>query len=87
MYQERHTRRGEAHKHKDRVRSIKITLSLSVALMYLLFKDHKGWSWETGKAPPARAVVSEGSRQNDHLSEIISNQLEPVVKPGMEGWR
>ena len=33
---------GEAHKHRDRVRSLKITLSLSVAPMYLLFKDHKG---------------------------------------------
>ena len=78
---------GEAHKHRDRVRSLKITLSLSVAPLYLLFKDHKGWSLETGKPPPSRPVVSAGSGQNDHLSEIISNVLEPVVKTwsgGME---
>ena len=78
---------GEAHKHRDRVRSLKITLSLSVAPMYLLFKDRKGWSLETGKPPPSRPVVSAGSGQNDHLSEIISNFLEPVVKTwcgGME---
>ena len=78
---------GEAHKHIDRVRSLKITLSLSVAPMYLLFKDHKGWSLETGTPPPSRPVVSAGSGQNDHMSEIISNLLEPVVKTwagGME---
>ena len=78
---------GDAHNHKDRVRSLKITLSLSVAPMYLLFKDHKGWSLETGTPPPARPVVSAGSGQNDHLSEIVSHILEPVVKTwsgGME---
>ena len=78
---------GDAHNHKDRVRSLKITLSLSVAPMYLLFKDHKGWSLDTGTPPPARPVVSAGSGQNDHLSEIVSHILEPVVKTwsgGME---
>ena len=29
---------GEAHKHKDRIRSLKLTLSLSVAPMYLLLR-------------------------------------------------
>ena len=78
---------GDNHKHRDRVRSLKITLSISVAPMYLLFKDHKGWSLETGTAPPSRPVVSAGSGQNDHMSEVISNLLEPVVKTwkgGME---
>ena len=45
---------GDAHNHKDRVRSLKITLSLSVAPMYLLFKDHKGWSLDTGTPPPSQ---------------------------------
>ena len=48
--------------------------------MYLLFKDHKGWSLETGTPPPSRPVVSAGAGQNDHMSEIISNILEPIVK-------
>ena len=63
---------GASHKHQDRVRSLKVTLSLSVAPMYLLFKDHKGWSLETGTPPPLRPVVSAGGGQNDHLSEIVS---------------
>ena len=71
---------GESHKHIDRIRSLKLTLSLSVAPMYLLFKDHKGWSLETGTPPPSRPVVSAGAGQNYHMSEIISTILEPIVK-------
>ena len=48
--------------------------------MYLLFKDHKGWTLDTGKTPPSRPVVSAGASQNDHLSEILSHILEPIVK-------
>ena len=48
--------------------------------MYLLFKDHKGWSLETGTSPPSRPVVSAGAGQNYHMSEIISTILEPIVK-------
>ena len=78
---------GESHKHLYRIRSLKITMSLSVAPLYLLFKDHKGWSLETGGPPPSRPVVSAGGGQNDHMSEIISHVLEPVAKTmtgGME---
>ena len=52
-----------------------------------MFKDHKGWTLETGKPPPSRPVVSAGAGQNDHLSVIISHILEPIVKmrpSGME---
>ena len=35
---------------------------------------------ETGKPPPSRPVVSAGAGQDDHLSEIISHILEPIVK-------
>ena len=50
---------------------------------------YQAWSWldldldldlETGTQPPSRPVVSAGSGQNDHLSEIISHILEPIVK-------
>ena len=71
---------GESHNHYERIRNLKLTHSLSVAPLYLLFKDHKGWTLETGTPPPSRPVVSAGSGQNDHLSEIISHVLEPIVK-------
>ena len=71
---------GESHGHYERIRNLKLTHSLSVAPLYLLFKDHKGWTLETGKPPPSRPVVSAGSGQNDHLAEIISHILEPVIK-------
>ena len=64
-----------------------MTHSLSVAPLYLLFKDHKGWSVSLGGAPPSRPVASAGSGQNDHMSETISQMLEPVAntwKKGME---
>ena len=71
---------GKSHNHYERIRNLKLTHSLSVAPLYLLFKDHKGWTLDTGKPPPSRPVVSAGAGQNDHLSEIVSHLLEPVVK-------
>ena len=71
---------GKSHEHYERIRNLKITHSMSVAPLYLLFKDHKGWTLETGKPPPSRPVVSAGAGQNDHLSEIVSHILEPIVK-------
>jgi hypothetical protein len=73
--------------HEARIRATKITLSLSVAPLYLLFKDHKSWSVEIGGPPPTRPVVSAGGGQNDHTSEIVSQALEPVASAmhgGME---
>ena len=71
---------GKNHEHYERIRNLKLTHSLSVAPLYLLFKDHKGWTLSTGKPSPSRPVVSAGSGQDDHLSEIISHILEPIVK-------
>ena len=71
---------GNNHDHFERIRNLKLTHSLSIAPLYLLFKDHKGWTLETGKPPPSRPVVSAGAGQDDHLSEIISHILEPIVK-------
>ena len=78
---------GKEWGHEDRTRAIKITHSLSVAPMYILFKDHKGWSVDMGTAPPSRPVASAGGGQNDNLSENVSQLLEPVAnkwKGGME---
>ena len=58
--------------HEDRVRATKIIHSLSVAPLYLLYKDHKGWTLEMGGAPPSRPVASAGSGQNDHFSENVT---------------
>ena len=78
---------GQGWGHEDRTRSTKITHSLSVAPMYILFKDHKGWSVRMGTAPPSRPVASAGGGQNDHFSENVSQLLEPVAntwRGGME---
>ena len=47
--------------------------------MVLLFKDHKGWTEDSGKIVPSRPVVSGRNGLNTHLSEILSDILEPVA--------
>jgi hypothetical protein len=65
---------GDAHNHKDRVRSLKITPSLSMAPMYLLFKDHKGWFLETGTPPQTRPVVKtwSGGREKESTGDVLA---------------
>ena len=78
---------GKDWGHEDRTRATKITHSLSVAPMYIMYKDHKGWSVSMGTTPPSRPVASAGGGQNDNLSETVSQALEPVAniwKGGME---
>jgi hypothetical protein len=78
---------GEEWNHQARLRATKLTYSLSVAPLYLLYKDHKGWSLAVGGAPPSRPVASSGGGQNDHMSESVSQILEPVANTytgGME---
>ena len=78
---------GATWNHEARHRATKITHSLSVAPMYLLYKDHKLWTDEMGGVPPTRPVCSAGGGQNDHLSEGVSQLLEPVAnvkETGME---
>ena len=41
-----------------------------VAPLYLLIKDHKGWSFEDGTPPPSRPVCSGNQGFNRHLSDI-----------------
>ena len=59
--------------------NINITHTLSVAPLYLLYKDHKGWTVEMGGSPPSRPEASTGSGQNDNFSEVASIMLEPVA--------
>ena len=53
--------------------------SLEVPEMCLLVKDHKLWSESTGKQVPSRPVLSGNKGVNTHLSELISEILEPIV--------
>ena len=57
---------GSTWSHEHRTRAKKIAHSLSVAPMYILFNDHKGWTVNLGGAPPSRPVASAGSQ---HLEE------------------
>ena len=47
--------------------------------MVLLFKDHKDWSPESGQPVPSRPVVSGNKGLNTHLSELLSEILEPIA--------
>ena len=63
----------------ERVRETVINGSHTVCPMYLLYKDHKGWKWEDGGVPPTRPIASGNQGMNMHLSEIISEIVEPLV--------
>ena len=71
---------GADWNHQAIIRATKLTHSLSVAPLYLLYKDHKGWVVSMGGPPPTRPVASAGGGQIDHLSETVSIVLEPVAR-------
>ena len=50
----------------------------TVAPLYLLIKDHKGWKQEDECPPPSRPVCSGNKGCNRHLSEVLSLILEPL---------
>ena len=64
--------------HEDRHRETKINNSLSVSPLYLLYKDHKGWSFGMPGEPPSRPIAATKSSQNVHFSEMISQVVEPI---------
>ena len=51
----------------------------------LLYKDHKGWESHMGTCPPTRPVVSGNMGMNIHLSEVVSDLIEPLVDKYMGG--
>ena len=53
--------------------------SESVAPLYLLIKDHKGWLESSNTPPPSRPVCSRIRGFNKHLSELVSPILEPIT--------
>ena len=48
-------------------------------------KDHKGWRADSGTVPPTRPGVGGHLSVNLHLSEIVSDVLDPVVGTYMGG--
>ena len=76
---------GKSWDHQDRVRETIIGDSLSVCPISLLYKDHKGWKPESGTVPPTRHVAGGHVGMNLHLSELVSDILEPLVETIREG--
>ena len=70
--------------HESRHREIVINHSQEVAILAMLYKDHKGWSPNKGGHPPFRPVALANKGVNIHLSDIVSDILEPVAS-AMEG--
>ena len=67
-------------KNTDQTRMGKNTMETSYQIpeMSLLVKDHKVWSEEEKKPVPSRPVLSGNSCLNTHLSELVSEILEPI---------
>ena len=70
---------GTNWNHSERVASSMEDNSEAVAPLYLLIKDHKGWSEGDNEPPPSRPVCSGNGGVNKHLSEIVSYMLVPLA--------
>ena len=64
----------------DIIRETMMGEGLTVCPLTLLFKDHKGWNSDMGTIPPTRPVVGGNIGMNLHLSEIVSDVLDPVIE-------
>ena len=69
---------GASWGHEDRLNSSMTDRGEVVAPLYLLIKDHKGWSFEDGVPPPSRPVCSGNKGFGRHISEILSLILESL---------
>ena len=68
-----------AKKNKERMKENIIDHGLEVPKMKILIKDHKQWTPESSDSPPSRPVVNGRAGYNAHLSEILSQILEPIA--------
>ena len=64
---------------QDRMLNNLTVAGLDLPEMYLLTKDHKQWSVESNKPVPTRPVMSGNCTINTHLSEMISEIVEPLA--------
>ena len=67
------------HTDPDRMLNNLTVSGLDLPEMSLLTKDHKAWSWDSEKPVPTRPIMSGNSCINTHLSELISEVVEPLV--------
>ena len=72
-------RMGSSWGHGPRIRETMMGENMSTCPLSLLYKDHKGWSPSSGTVPPTRPVVGGHLGVNMHLSEVVSDILDPVV--------
>ena len=63
----------------DRMNANLVVSDNDLPEMAILIKDHKDWKYESNKPPPSRPVVSGNSTVNTHLSELISEIVEPLA--------
>ena len=64
---------------EDRMNKNISSSSVEVPEMVILIKDHKHWTPEKGGVIPSRPVVSGSRGINTHLSEWLSEILEPIA--------
>ena len=76
---------GRGWDHESRVRETMLGEALEVCPVHLLYKDHKGWTRDKGGVPPTRHMAGGYRGMNLHISEIISDILEPMVGRVTEG--
>ena len=70
---------GSHWDHGFRVRETMMGNNQAVCPLSLLYKDHKGWTSSRGTPPPTRPVAGGHLGINMHISEIVSDLLDPVV--------
>ena len=70
---------GSYWKHEMRVRETMMGEGQAVCPLNLLYKDHKGWSPQMGTVPPTRPVAGGHLGINMHISEIVSDILDPII--------
>ena len=63
----------------DRIRETMLGEGIATCPISLLFKDHKGWKNGSPDVPPTRHVAGGHKGMNMHLSEVVSDLLEPLV--------
>ena len=76
---------GKSWEHTSRIRETMLGETMATCPLSLLFKDHKGWHKELGTTPPTRPVAGGHLGMNLHLSEVISDLVEPLVDKYMGG--
>ena len=76
---------GSRWEHTDRIRETMLGEGMATCPVTLLFKDHKNWKSGTTTIPPTKHVAGGHLGMNLHLSEVVSDILEPLVGTLEEG--